>query len=325
MIPTNQIKKQLNNTLEETDFTKLGKKYKGKVRDNYILGDKRIIITTDRISAFDRVLGTIPFKGQVLNQMTCFWFEKTKQIAKNHLIEDIDPNVVVAKQCKPMPVEMVVRGYITGVTKTSAWYNYNNGVRNFCGNLSPEGMKKDQRFDEPILTPSTKAEKGGHDESVSKKDILKRGIVSEDDFDTMEKASFSLFEFGSRLLEKQGLILVDTKYEFGKDNDENIVLIDEMHTPDSSRFWFLDTYEELFERGEEQRKLDKEYVRKWLADQGYLGDGEPPKLLDDVRIEAAKRYIKAYELITGMDFRVSKKTIMERIEKNLINVGYLKE
>lgn len=324
MIPTNQIKKQLNNTLEETDFEKLGKKYKGKVRDNYIWGDKRVIITTDRISAFDRVLGTIPFKGQVLNQMTCFWFEKTKTIVKNHLIESIDPNVVIAKQCKPMPVEMVVRGYITGVTKTSAWYNYNNGVRNFCGNLLPEDMKKDQRFDEPILTPSTKAEKESHDESVSKKDILKRGVVSKDDFDAMEEASFGLFEFGSRLLEKQGLILVDTKYEFGKDKEGNIVLIDEIHTPDSSRFWFLDTYVELFEKGNEQRKLDKEYVRKWLADQGYLGDGEPPKLVNDVRVEAAKRYIKAYELITGQDFNVGKKSIKNRIEENLMKSGYLR-
>ncbi|UCC91696.1 MAG: phosphoribosylaminoimidazolesuccinocarboxamide synthase [Candidatus Aenigmatarchaeota archaeon] len=323
MIGDNIVRKHLENTLEKTDFTELGSKYEGKVRDNYTQGDKRVIITTDRISAFDRVLGTIPFKGQTLNGLASFWFDKTKHIVRNHMIDSPDPNVMVVSECKPIPVEMVVRGYITGVTKTSAWYNYSQGVRNFCGVRLPEGLKKDQKFGSPILTPTTKAEHGDHDRSISPREIISEGILSKDMWEQLKEISFKLYDFGVRQARKNGLILVDTKYEFGLIGDE-IVLMDEIHTPDSSRFWFADTYQELFEKGEEQRKLDKEYVRTWLADQGFRGDGTPPKLTDGIRAEAAKRYIRAFEIITGEKFTVVKKPVIERIRENLRIKGYLK-
>ncbi len=322
MVDESAIRRQIPHALEKTDF-KLGRKYEGKVRDNYILTDKRIIITTDRISAFDRVLGTIPFKGQVLNQLAAFWFDKTKHIARNHVIDVPDPNVVVAKECKPIPVEMVVRGYITGVTTTSAWYNYQRGVRDFCGVRLPEGLRKDQKFEKPIITPTTKGGVGEHDRPISGEDAIREGLVSRELFKKMSDASLRLFDFGSRFVAKHGLILVDTKYEFGL-NEGELVLMDEIHTPDSSRFWFADTYKQLFESGQEQRKLDKEYVRTWLADQGYLGEGKPPKLTSEVVTEAAKRYIKVYEKITGSHFEVVEGSVAERIRKNLESKGYLK-
>ena len=315
------LRQNLGNTLEKTDLG-IGSVYNGKVRDNYILGDKRILIATDRISAFDVVLGTIPFKGQTLNQMSTFWFDKTKQIVPNHVISVPDPNVTIAMECKPLPVEMVIRAYITGVTSTSIWTHYNKGVRNFCGNPLPDGLKKDHKLEAPILTPSTKAEKGAHDESVSKEEILRRGLVTEEEFDLMADASFRLFEFGSKIVSQQGLILVDTKYEFGKDADGNIVLIDEIHTPDSSRFWYADKYQENFDAGKEQRKIDKEYVRKWYADQGFVGDGTPPEMTDEVRVEAAKRYIEAFETVTGQTFVPDQGDVQERIKQALAANGF---
>ena len=314
MLSDTILKNQLKYTLEKTNFN-FGKKFEGKVRDNYILNRKRIIITTDRISAFDRVLCTIPFKGQVLNQTSSFWFEKTKKIIKNHVINVADPNVMVVKECKPYLVEMVVRGYITGVTTTSAWYNYERGVRNFCGNILPEGLKKNQKFDKPIITPSTKAHTG-HDESISGEELIKRGLVDKKTYKKMEKTALALFDFGTRLVAKNNLILVDTKYEFGDLNGE-LILIDEVHTPDSSRFWIKDTYEELFSKGEEPQKLDKEYVRQWLANKGFIGEGPIPTIPDEVKIEAAKRYITAYEMITGKEFKAKNGNVLRRIEKSL--------
>ena len=316
MIYDKILKEQIPYNLEKT-YLKIGKKYEGKVRDNYILDGKRIIITTDRISAFDRVLCTLPFKGQVLNQTSAFWFEKTKNIVKNHVIEVPDPNVTVAKECKLIPVEMVVRGYLTGVTTTSAWYNYERGIRNFCGNILPEGMVKNQRFKKPIITPSTKAEKGSHDESVSGEEIIKRKLVDKKIYKEMEKAALASFNFGNKLVSKNNLILVDTKYEFGIDEKGNLTLIDEIHTPDSSRYWVKNTYESLFSKGEEPQKLDKEYVRQWLANKGFIGEGKIPKIPDDVKVEAAKRYITAYEMITGNEFKAEVGDVMERIRKNL--------
>ncbi|MBN2457830.1 phosphoribosylaminoimidazolesuccinocarboxamide synthase [Candidatus Woesearchaeota archaeon] len=323
MIDKSEIQKQLDFTLMETSLDGLGKLYRGKVRDNYSKDGKRIIITTDRISAFDVVLGTIPFKGQVLNQMARFWFDKTGHIIGNHMLDHPDPNVLVAKECTPLPVEMIVRGYITGVTNTSAWTHYKNGIRNFCGNILPEGLKKDQKLDMPIVTPQTKAEHGGHDESVSKEEILKRKIVSEQDYDLMSEASLKLYEKGVEIAAKQGIILVDTKYEFGRDESGNIILIDEIHTPDSSRFWFAEGYEERFKKGIEQKKIDKEYVRKWLADRGFTGSGVQPELTDEVRINAARKYIEAYELITGDQFSSDTGDMKTRIENNLRHGGYL--
>lgn len=317
MLAIDQIQAQIPHCLEGTHFENLGEFYKGKVRDNYTQGDKRIIIVSDRLSAFDRNITLIPFKGQVLNQMAQFWFEQTKDIVGNHVIEFPDPNVVTAKQCNALPVEMVVRGYLTGSTSTSAWKNYENGVRNFCGNQLPDGMKKDQKFEAPILTPSTKAQHGDHDESVSKEEVLARTDISEADFDYMADVSMKLFNRGVEIAAKQGIIMVDTKYEFGKDAEGNIILIDEIHTPDSSRFWYADEYQQRFEVEEDQKNINKEFLRLWLADQGFVGDTELPHIPDEVRAETGKRYIEAYELITGQEFQAEVGDAHSRIEGNL--------
>ena len=321
MINDNILNQQLKLTLGNTNFN-LGKKYEGKVRDNYILNGKRIIITTDRISAFDRVLCTLPFKGQVLNQTAAYWFEQTKDIIPNHVIEIPDPNVLIAKECKPYAVEMVVRGYLTGVTTTSAWYNYERGVRNFCGNILPEGMTKNEKFERPIITPSTKAEKGAHDISVGKDYLIENNFIDEKTYSEMEKTALKLFRFGNELCSKSNLILVDTKYEFGNYKGQ-LVLIDEIHTPDSSRFWIKGTYEKLFTEGKEPEKLDKEYVRQWLSAKGFVGEGNIPHIPDEIKIEAAKRYIKAYEMITGRQFIAKAEDISRRVGNNLKKSGYL--
>lgn len=323
MISDEILKKQIMHVLDKTNFPELGKKYEGKVRDNYISRDKRVLITTDRISAFDRVLCALPFKGQILNQTSAFWFENTREIVANHVLDVPDPNVVVAKECKPHPVEMVVRGYVTGVTTTSIWHNYEKGVRNFCGNKLPEGLKKNQKLDRPILTPSTKAAKGSHDMSVSREYFFENSIIDEDTYKEIEKAALKMYEFATRHCAKNNLIFVDTKYEFGDYNGE-LTLIDEIHTPDSSRFWIKDTYEKLFGEGKEPQKLDKEYVRQWLAGKGFLGEGEIPPIPDEIKIEASRRYIQAYEMITGNEFEAVEGNVVERIRKNLKVKGYLR-
>ncbi len=318
MISLDDIKKQIPNCLAGTNFTNLGKRYEGKVRDNYTTPDgKRIIVVTDRLSAFDRVICLIPFKGHVLNQMAKFWFENTKDIIGNHVIEYSDPNAVVGRECKPLPVEMVVRGYITGVTTTSAWYSYEKGVRNFCGNVLREGLRKNQKFDKPIITPSTKAEHGGHDESVSREQIIERGFLTAGQFDFLADACFKLYQRGVEICAKQGIILVDTKYEFGIAPDGKIVLIDEIHTPDSSRFWFANEYEKRFASGEEQKKIDKEYLREWLVEHGFRGEGEVLVIPDEIKAETSRRYIEAFELITGQKFEAEVGPVFSRIEKNL--------
>lgn len=317
MLTKDQLMAQIKHCLTGTDFPTLGKKYEGKVRDNYTKDGKRILIVTDRLSAFDRIITLIPFKGQVLNQIAQFWFDQTDDIVGNHVIEFPDPNVVVAKECEALPVEMVVRGYLTGVTTTSAWYHYEQGERNFCGNPLPDGMVKNQKFEKPILTPSTKAAKGGHDESVSREEILKRGVVTEEQFEFMAKAAMKLYQRGVEIAAEQGIILVDTKYEFGVDGNGEIVLIDEIHTPDSSRFWYQNEYEKRLASGEEQKKIDKEYLREWLADKGFRGEGEVPEIPDEIKAETARRYIEAYELITGRTFEAQVGDVNERIEKNL--------
>jgi phosphoribosylaminoimidazole-succinocarboxamide synthase len=315
MLSDDVIKAQMGNLLDKTDFD-WGGKYEGKVRDNYVVDGKRVIITTDRISAFDRVLCAIPFKGQVLNQTAAFWFEQTRHIVPNHVLSVPDPNVLLARECVLIPVEMVVRGYLTGVTTTSAWYSYKRGIRNFCGHVLPEGMKKNQPFDAPILTPSTKAEKGGHDESVSSDEIIKRGLVDEKIYREMERIALALYRFGNQKVAEDNLILVDTKYEFGLFDNE-LMLIDEIHTPDSSRFWIKETYDGLFSQGEEPQKLDKEYIRQWLAGQGFIGEGHIPVIPDDIKIEAARKYITAYEMITGKQFKSKTEKIQDRIRQNL--------
>ena len=317
MVSNELIRAQLAKTLETTDFPELGSKYVGKVRDCYSKDGRRTIVVTDRISAFDVVLGTIPFKGQVLNQIAAYWFESTRQIASNHVLSVPDPTVMVAAECELLPVEFVMRAYLTGVTTTSIWYHYERGGRLFCGHKLPDGMRKSQKLNKPILTPSTKAAKGDHDRSVSRDEVLSAGLLSADDFDRAAEMCSRIFAFGQSLAAQRGLILVDTKYEIGRRVDGSLCFIDEVHTPDSSRYWYADDYQGRFERGEEPRGLDKEYLRRALVEQGYRGDGPPPPLSDEVRCEAARRYIALYELVTGRGFVPDFEEPAGRIRRNL--------
>jgi len=316
------IKEQLNYTLKETEFSNLGEFYQGKVRDNYTKKDKRIIIATDRLSAFDRVITTIPFKGQLLNQVSSFWFEKTKEIVKNHIIDIPDPNVSVVHQCKTVPVEVVIRGYLTG----SMWRDYVKG-KPTSGIMPPNGMKKNQKFDEIIVTPSTKAE-SGHDIYLPREEILKRGLVDKDVYEQIEEAAFKLFKFGQEFCEKNGLILVDTKYEFGVKEGE-LMVIDEIHTQDSSRFWILDTYNEKFEKGDDPDILDKEIFRGWLMETypTIFPDIKPdeviPPISEDIKIELAKRYMRSYKKITGKEFKAEISDVKKRIYESLKEANYL--
>lgn len=299
------------------DFDALGKRYSGKVRENFSKDGLRTIVVTDRISAFDRVLGTIPFKGQVLNRLAEYWFRATAELFPSHLREVCDPQAMRVIECEPIPVEVVVRGYLTGVSSTSIWRAYERGDREFCGHALPEGLRKHERLPANIVTPSTKAPKGEHDESVSKAELVARGIIDGALFDRIERQALELFAFGQRMAAERGMILVDTKYELGRAPDGEIVLIDEIHTPDSSRYWYAEGYVEAMERGEDPRSLDKEYVRRWLVAQGFSGDGEPPVLSDEVRLEAARRYIEAFEQLTGTEFVPDLRPPVERLLRSL--------
>jgi len=303
------LRSQLRATLDATPWQTIGgrrlERYDGKVRDCYIDRERgeRIIVVTDRLSAFDAVVATIPSKGQVLNQLAQFWFEKTAHLAPNHMLRVPDPNVMIARECDPLPVELVMRAYLTGVTGTSIWKAYERGDRTFCGHALPDGMRKNQRLPEAILTPSTKAAKGDHDVSVSREELLAMGRISPELFDRAAAIAATLFAEGQRFAATRGLILADTKYEMGIAKDGSIVVIDEIHTPDSSRYWYADDYEARLAAGEEPRSLDKEYVRRWLANEAkWSGDGPPPKMPDEIRLEAARRYIASYELVTGKSF-----------------------
>lgn len=305
------------NVLKTINLSGFGKKYQGKVRDYYKLDGKRILITTDRISAFDRVLGFIPHKGQVLNQLSLFWFEKTKNIVSNHMISVPDPNVMIVKDCRSYPIEMVVRGYITGVTITSLWYNYSQGKRKTYGLRFPDGLKKNQKLPHPIITPTTRATGlGGHDEKISKKEILKRKIVPKGVYKQMEKAALNLFKKGTKICAQAGLILVDTKYEFGGYKGK-LTLIDEVHTPDSSRFWIKKTYKERLKKELEPENFDKEFFRLWYAKRNYRGDGKPPKMPNYYIQRVSQRYRQLYEKITGEKLKTEKKNIGKRIKVNL--------
>ena len=312
-----RISLELNNCLTETSFLK-GNKRTGKVRDQYDVGDKIALITTDRQSAFDRVLASIPFKGQVLNQTSAWWFKKTEHIVANHLIEMPDPNVVIAKKCKVIPIEFVVRGYITGSTSTSLWTVYNSGDREYCGNKLPEGLIKNQKLDDNMLTPTTKEEH--HDRPISPKDIIKEGWMTKEDWGFCSKIALDLFSFGQKVAAEHGMILVDTKYEMGVDESGNILLIDEIHTPDSSRYWIKNTYEQRIENGLEPENIDKEFLRLWFVDNcDPYNDDELPPAPDDLVVELSNRYIYLYETITGESFPMPVKgeLIENRITNNL--------
>jgi phosphoribosylaminoimidazole-succinocarboxamide synthase len=316
-IGVDAIRAQLAKTLDATALDALGAKYEGKVRDCYTKDGRRTIVVTDRLSAFDVVLGTIPFKGQVLNQMAAYWFEATRDLVPNHVLSVPDPQVMVAVECQLLPVEFVMRSYLTGVTSTSIWSHYKAGARQFCGHDLLDGMKKNQRLQRALLTPSTKAEKGEHDRSVSRAEVLEMGLLGATEFDEAAEMCARLFAFGQQEAARRGLILVDTKYEIGRRPDGTLCFIDEIHTPDSSRYWYADDYQSRFDAGQEPRGLDKEYVRRTLAEQGYQGDGPPPPLTDEVRVEAARRYIEVCELVTGRTFSANLEEPLARIRRNL--------
>jgi phosphoribosylaminoimidazole-succinocarboxamide synthase len=304
-------------TLLRTDFAGLGQREEGKVRDSYIGEKRRTIVVSDRISCFDVVVGTIPLKGQVLNQLAAFWFEKTRAIAPNHLISVPDPNVSLVRELEVLPVEFVMRGYLTGVTSTSIWTAYERGDTSYCGHALPKGLRKHERLPEPLLTPTTKAKKGDHDAPVSRSEILERGLVSEELYDRAAALVAALFREGQAWAASRGLILADTKYELGLDDTGTLVVADEIHTPDSSRYWYADTHEQVMREGGDPKALDKEYVRRWLAEQGYRGEGPSPELPDAVRCEAARRYIEAYEQVTGQSFAPDAEDPVPRIRRNL--------
>jgi phosphoribosylaminoimidazole-succinocarboxamide synthase len=329
MLTHGELLDAIPNCLDSTDFAGLGQKYEGKVRDVYVQNGRRLLITTDRVSAFDRVLGLIPYKGQVLNQLSAWWFEQTADLARNHVISVPDPNVTIAHEAQPLPVEIVVRGYITGVTKTSLWYLYEQGERRPYGIQLPDGLRKNDPLPEPIITPTTKAEKGGHDERLTEAEILEQKLVDADLWEEIRETAVSLFRRGQQIAAQAGLILVDTKYEMGLVNGR-LTLIDEIHTPDSSRYWLIDSTrpqgfskptthsQPLGSTPDEPENYDKEFMRKWYAAQGYRGDGTPPTMPPDFIAQIAARYITTFEMLTGKSFSPGEKPLLERIQKSLL-------
>ena len=318
MVRDEVLRNQLGQTLLETDLPLPGKR-RGKVRDTYVLGDEMLLVATDRLSAFDVVLSTVPFKGQILNQLAAWWFEKTRDVAPNHVIAQPDPNALLSRRCEALPVEVVVRGYITG----SLWRDYTAGRAGVYGIDLPRGLRKDQAFDEPIITPSTK-EEVGHDQPISSAEVVSRGLVDADVWEACQRLAIALFRRGQAIAAERGLILVDTKYEFGL-HDGELLVIDEIHTPDSSRYWEADGYRARFEAGEEQRMLDKENIRQWLIkERGFQGEGTPPEIPDEVRIDLARKYVANYERLTGEAFEPAVGDPAARLVENLRAAGILK-
>jgi phosphoribosylaminoimidazole-succinocarboxamide synthase len=289
-------------TLADIDLD-LPDRREGKVRVSYRLRpDRRLFVTTDRLSAFDRIIATVPHKGQVLNELAAWWFHRTADVIANHVVAVPDPNVLVARAATPLAVEVVVRGYITGVTSTSLWRQYADGGRQLYGYTLPDGLAKNTALPEPIVTPTTKGNDGAHDVPLSCADVVDRGLLAAERWDEVMAAALEVFRRGQEVAAGAGLILADTKYEFGVTADEELLLIDEVHTPDSSRYWIAETYAERLAAGAEPESLDKEVVRRALADAGYTGDGEPPILGDDVWAATSARYVDASERLTGLEF-----------------------
>jgi len=306
----------MTDILRETNFDFLGAKKTGKVRDIYEQKGRLILITTDRHSSFDRIIAHVPHKGQVLNQISAWWFEQTADIVPNHVLAVPDPNVTVGKKCKTVPVEAVVRGYITGVTDTSLWTAYSKGKRDFGNFKLQDGMKKNQKLLRPVFTPSTKQDT--HDRSLSPQEMVGEGIISRQLIDSVEKAALALYKRGAEIAEGRGLILVDTKYEFGLDEKGTLTLIDEIHTPDSSRYWQADSYDERMMKGEEPEYFDKEFLRLWFkANSDPYKDAVLPEAPLELVEELSRRYIRMYEQITGETFKPGEEPIIPRIERNV--------
>lgn len=321
MVSREQIRALLPFALAETNLP-LAHKRAGKVRDAYPLGGDRILlVTTDRLSAFDRILACVPYKGQVLNQLAAWWFEQTRDIVPNHMVSVPDPNALVAAAAEPFRVEVVVRGYITGVTTTALWYRYALGEREIYGYRFPDCLKKNQALAEPIVTPTTKGEAGKHDERLTPGQVVRENYLDAPTWERVEEAALDLFRRGQTLAKRAGLILVDTKYEFGRARDGRILLIDEIHTPDSSRFWKADSYAARFESGGEPENFDKEFVRLAYAEKNYRGDGEPPDMPDELWVQASERYITMYELLTSRRFDAGAYPIAPRLAENLRRAG----
>ena len=289
----------------------------GKVRESFALPDKRrLLVTTDRLSAFDRILTAVPFKGQVLNQLSAFWFEQMRDIIPNHVLNVPDPNVLLAAECEPFPIEVIVRGYISGVTKTALWYRYSLGERNIYGYDFPDGLQKNDALPTPIITPTTKGE---HDERITCAEVVERGLLDAATWAQVQAAVLAIFARGQEIARKGGLILVDTKYEVGRAPDGRVMLIDEVHTPDSSRFWVAETYEERRAAGEEPDNFDKEFLRLWYAERGYRGEGAPPTPTEALIAQVSQRYIACYEKLTGKMFAQGAYPAEERITKTLFS------
>ncbi|WP_132661592.1 phosphoribosylaminoimidazolesuccinocarboxamide synthase [Rhizobium azibense] len=306
--------------LSEAHFPELPNYYRGKVRENYDLPDgSRIIISTDRLSAFDRILTCIPYKGQVLTQTARYWFEETKDICPNHVIDYPDPNVVIGKRLDILPVEVVVRGYLAGTTGTSILTLYKKGERDMYGMHLPDGMRDNQRLPEPVITPTSKEFDGGHDEPLTPDEIVGRGLLTAEQWATLSRYALALFARGQEMAAKRGLILVDTKYEFGTDKDGNIILADEIHTPDSSRYWIADSYQQAFEDGTRPASFDKDFVRAWVAERCDPYKDEIPEIPVELVEETSKVYIKAYEAITAQSFVADDRgeTPAARVRSNL--------
>jgi phosphoribosylaminoimidazole-succinocarboxamide synthase len=315
------LRAAIPNCLIETHFT-FGEKYNGKVRDTYDLQDKLLLVTTDRLSAFDRNLAAIPFKGQVLNLISAWWFEQTAHIVPNHLLVVPDPNVVIAKKCYVFPIEFVVRGYITGTTSTSLWTQYQKGVRDYCGIHFPDNLQKNQPLAAPVLTPTTKETE--HDRPISPKEIVAEDWMTQEDWDEASSLALKLFAVGSKIAAEHGLILVDTKYEFGRDADGRIIVVDEIHTPDSSRYWLAHNYAERIAAGQEPENIDKEFLRLWFAKHcDPYNDKVLPAAPEELVVTLASRYVQLYEMITGKKFVFTQPTgsIEDRIKRNV--AGYL--
>jgi phosphoribosylaminoimidazole-succinocarboxamide synthase len=306
----------MQSILKETNFKWLGPKKIGKVRDIYEKDGNLILVSTDRHSSFDRIIAHIPRKGEILNRITAFWMEETKDIIPNHFISMPDPNVTVAKKCKPLPVEAVVRGFLTGVTSTSIWTHYQEGKRDFGNFKLMDGMKKNQRLLRPVFTPSTKEDT--HDRTMTPQEMVKKGIIDRAMIDKVERVALQLFERGQKIARKQGLILVDTKYEFGLDEKGQLTLIDEIHTPDSSRWWYADSYEERFKNGEEPMYFDKEFLRLWfVANSDPYKDKVLPRAPKKLVEELSDRYQRIYRDITGEKIKPLRRPILSRIAENL--------
>jgi phosphoribosylaminoimidazole-succinocarboxamide synthase len=304
------------NVLTQTDFHFLGPKRTGKVRDIYEQSDRLVLVATDRHSSFDRIIAHIPWKGQVLNQISAWWFEQTKDIVPNHVIAVPDPNVTIARKCTMVPVEAVVRGYLTGVTDTAAWTRYAAGERVFGGSNLPDGMRKNERLPQPVFDPTTK--EPAHDRALSPEQMIAEGFITENLFERVKATALLLFARGQKIAADRGLILVDTKYEFGTDGDGTLALIDEIHTPDSSRYWQRDSYPARFAAGEEPQYFDKEFLRLWFRDHcDPYRDATLPPAPPELVTELSRRYIAMYEQITAAGFEYGETPILPRIEKNL--------